>query len=148
LNEGAGKMKITPVPMSVIRDFGDMFYSPHILIIIKTPGQEDYKPMDNKNRLAVMTLIFHDADVADGGIHNAFNESHAERILGFVEKWKDKIGEIVINCTAGFSRSPGVAAALSKIINGDDEEYFRKYSPNMLVYITILKTYQKEKEDV
>ncbi|MFA5025412.1 MAG: hypothetical protein WC503_02825 [Candidatus Shapirobacteria bacterium] len=104
--------------------------------------------MDNKNRLAFLTLIFHDVDVAHDGMHHLFNKSHAKRILSFVDQWKDRIDEIVINCNAGFSRSPGVAAALSKIINGDDEEYFRKYNPNRLVYRTILETYQKEKENV
>lgn len=142
-------MKITPVAESVIKNFGDMLYSPHILISIRTPGQEYYKPMDNKNRLDMLTLIFHDVDVAHDGMRSLFNEAQAKRILDFVNKWKDRIDEIVVNCNAGFSRSPGVAAALSIILNGDDEEYFRKYSPNRLVYRTILETYQKkqEKED-
>jgi len=136
-------MKITPVAESVIKNFGDMFYVPHILISIRNPGQSYYTIMDNKNRRATMILKFHDVDTAHEGMFDLFTEVQATKILEFVDKWKDSIKEIVVNCTAGFSRSPGVAAALSRIINGEDSDYFRKFRPNMLVYRTILDTYEK-----
>ncbi len=39
--------------------------------------------------------------------------------------------------------SVGTAAALSKILNGIDEEIFQKHVPNRLVYRTILEEYHK-----
>lgn len=138
-------MKITPVPEAVIRNFGDMFYSPHILISVRNPKQDHYEPTPNKLRKATLILKFHDVDVVHSGMYDLFTEVHAKKILDFVDKWKVDIKEIVINCTAGFSRSPGIAAALAKIINGDDMEYFRKYRPNMLVYRTILKVNEERR---
>lgn len=48
------------------------------------------------------------------------------------------IERIILHCDAGVSRSPGVAAALSKSLLGDDAEFFRRYRPNMRVYRTLL----------
>lgn len=47
----------------------------------------------------------------------------------------------IVHCEAGQSRSAGVAAALSKWINGEDWDYFLnpKYTPNSYCYQTILK---------
>ena len=52
---------------------------------------------------------------------------------------------IVVHCEAGISRSAGVAGALSLIMNGTDEYYFKKYLPNMFVYRKILNAYMRNK---
>jgi len=68
-----------------------------------------------------------------------FNRDFAKKILAFVEKHTDKL--IICQCEAGISRSAGVAAALSKIYNGDDSFFYKNYRPNSLVYNEILKEY-------
>lgn len=66
-----------------------------------------------------------------------FNKDMAKQILDFVDKHSDKL--IICQCEAGISRSAGVAAALSKIYNGTDDFFFKRYIPNNLVYKTILE---------
>jgi len=43
----------------------------------------------------------------------------------------------------GYSRSPAVAGALSKIYFNEDERFFKSYQPNMHVYRTILSLWEK-----
>lgn len=53
---------------------------------------------------------------------------------------------MVLHCDAGMSRSPGVAAALSKVLVGDDSQFFKRYRPNMRVYRTLLERYYDQFE--
>jgi len=68
-----------------------------------------------------------------------FTKEDAKAILRFVIPYSAKIGLIVVNCEAGISRSSAIAGALSKIMNGDDEYYFKHYCPNSLVHRLILE---------
>lgn len=72
-----------------------------------------------------------------------FNENHAKEILAFVNKniTNPNLSAIITHCDAGVSRSKGMAAALSKILNEEDDKYFKTGVPNRLVYSTILKEY-------
>jgi hypothetical protein len=66
------------------------------------------------------------------------------QILDFVaEGQRQHIDLCVCQCDAGISRSAGVAAALSYILNQDDTWVFKDpwYMPNRLVYCTILNDY-------
>ena len=115
---------------------------PHIIISIFSPSKTGkafipYRP----NCLEILYLEFYDLDKDTGQFpydRFLFNHIDAKNILNFVEKYRDKISLIICQCEAGISRSAGVAGALSKILNGDDTEIFKKYLPNMLVYRTIL----------
>jgi predicted protein tyrosine phosphatase len=44
----------------------------------------------------------------------------------------------IVHCDAGHSRSPAVAAAISKAFGEDDSMYFKRYRPNMRVYRNLL----------
>ena len=63
-----------------------------------------------------------------------FNKSLAEAVWRFVDKYKDEVDLIVVNCELGISRSSGMSAAISKILNGDDMDFFKYFIPNMDVY--------------
>jgi predicted protein tyrosine phosphatase len=123
------------------------------LISIKDPSE---KPLDHTmahkygETCAILNLTFHDVDslkIANDYKLSAFTPEMAKQIL----KWAKTIMEadidlIIIQCNAGISRSSGVAAALSLIVNGDDGWVFddKRYLPNRLVYRTILKTYYED----
>lgn len=115
----------------------------HIVISIKSPGtQNAYLPHIN-SRIGTLWMTFNDLDtntLALKGI-KLFDEHDAVEILTFVEGLKGLVKLIVCQCEAGRSRSVGIAGALSKIYNGDDSYFFKHYTPNMLVYRTILETY-------
>lgn len=67
-----------------------------------------------------------------------FNQTMAQEILDFYLKIKDKVSNLLVHCEAGWSRSPGVAGALSKIFLDDDMYFFNNYSPNRFVYRMII----------
>jgi predicted protein tyrosine phosphatase len=78
---------------------------------------------------------------SDQMVVNLFTEKDAENILDFVAVYKDFVDLIVVHCEVGISRSAGVTAALSFILNGTDQYYFDNYIPNMLCYRKILNAH-------
>lgn len=119
----------------------------HILISITDPinGQklQDVGPVNlppSDLRLDVLRLEFFDIDQAVGNL-KIFSDSQVDELYNFVDKWKDKVKLIVVNCEFGVCRSAAVAAALSKWFNGDDEYFFKTFCPNSLVYTKVLYKY-------
>ena len=116
----------------------------HILISICT-FEDDFPelPEDNK-RMGVLRLSFADTDEKKAEKEQLpITESQAEEILNFVDRYKDKVELIICQCDGGISRSSGMAAALSKILNNDDKWVFnsKHYLPNMYVYRLLLNKY-------
>jgi len=67
-----------------------------------------------------------------------FNNEMAKQILDFYLEVQGKVDLLLVHCEAGWSRSPGIAAALSKVFLGDDMYFFQKYAPNRFVYRLIM----------
>lgn len=67
-----------------------------------------------------------------------FSQNMAKQILDFYLEVREKVDTLLVHCEAGWSRSPGVAGALSKIFLGDDMYFFNNYSPNRFVYRLII----------
>lgn len=64
------------------------------------------------------------------------------RMAKFIKKVFHKVDKLIVTCDAGYSRSAGVAAAISKYFYNNDTEYFNskgKYCPNMLCYRKLLE---------
>lgn len=131
----------------------DMF-SPHIFISIQDPNNRKTFPGVGRNSstLDVLEVNVHDTTRADNiprilmGIPEdqeviVFGQQEAIDVLNFVAKYADQAEYLIVHCDAGFSRSPAVAAAISKIYNGEDHEYFKRYSPNQKVYSEILRAF-------
>jgi len=119
----------------------------HILISICT-FEDDFPelPEDNK-RMGVLRLSFADTDEKKAEKEQLpITESQAEEILNFVDRYKDKVELIICQCDGGISRSSGIAAALSKILNNDDKWVFnsKRYLPNMYVYRLLLNKYSNK----
>jgi predicted protein tyrosine phosphatase len=117
---------------------------PHILISITDPHFGEPRVdcgeailSTSEQRKDVLRLSFFDISETIGNT-TPISTSQAEEIFQFVSKWKDEVGLIVVHCEAGISRSAGVAAALSKWLNGDDMFFFETYCPNNLVYTRVL----------
>ena len=127
----------------------------HAWISITTPGDElanlrCRRPWD----LGVRRLQFHDIDSTERGIVDSHGNTctapdhfDAREIYAFV-LWNSHAlehGELYIHCDAGKSRSAGVAAAIAKIYNGTDEEFFKDpYCPNRLIYNLILEIHKTQ----
>jgi predicted protein tyrosine phosphatase len=118
----------------------------HIVISISNIEASFADLPDSDTREGILFMRFPDFDKVHEGYkynHLLFHNKHAGDILRFVKRYKSDIELIICQCEAGISRSAGVAAALSKILNGDDTYFFKHYLPNSLVYNTILKEYYK-----
>ena len=116
---------------------------PHIVISITSSPDDVARLRANKMCRGVLRLSFPDADTPSDqhAEESLFSREHAMQVWTFVQRHLPEIERIVVHCDAGVSRSPAVAAALSKVLNGDDAEFFGgRYRPNMRVYSTLLET--------
>ena len=128
----------------------------YIMISITSP----YAPIANielkEPLMAILRLSFHDWDDKEKEIVEKtnslesksmiyFNAEMAREILLFIMCYIETVNLIVVHCEAGISRSAGVASAIAKCFGEDDSYYFKHYIPNMLVYNTILKTWNERK---
>lgn len=118
---------------------------PHIVISIRNPDSEKANLPALESRKDELFLSFADSgrvgfNVKEG---NLFNKGQAELIWNFVDKYKDEIDLIVINCEAGISRSAGVGAAISKTLNGNDDDFYKYFIPNRLVYRKMMEVKNK-----
>ena len=92
----------------------------------------------------VLRLQFHDTGDYGQPLRDqiVMTPAHAEQILAFVERHRSTVRTWVCQCEAGVSRSAAVAAALSRILQGDDRFFFANFSPNRWVYRTLLDAHE------
>jgi len=140
-------MEIIVYNRSTVQNFNTD--TPHIIISIAGDLDLDFPPILTENKescLDILRLRFWDTDKEAAWMEKSgvglFKPRQAVQILKLIEKHKDVLKLIVCQCEGGISRSSGTAGALSKILNGDDTVFFKApYSPNRLVYRTILNVY-------
>lgn len=119
--------------------------NPHVIISITDLPSDPAEIPDNPACLAILRMSFPDRDTfSKNGPNDLFSKEQARTIWNFVFKHKGSINSIMVHCTMGVSRSPGVAAALSNIINGDDMDYFKRFTPNRYVYRMLLEVWHDE----
>ena len=134
------------------RNFAKQFLcdSPWAAISVSTQPEE-FPILSEINRVGLLQLSFWDVSnpklIDDARVKDKlFTEDQAQQILEFTKEVWDKIDCMLVHCEAGFCRSPAIAAALTHIYygKGEDELYFNRFSPNYLVYSTILKKHYWE----
>lgn len=129
----------------------------HLIISITTPwidGSADEARLQiTPTTGGVLRLSFHDLSDMPADVEAAvfkeephlrdamFSSALAAQVLDFVIPKAPFASAILVHCDAGLSRSPGVAAALAKILLGDDREWFHKFHPNRRVYRLIVEEY-------
>lgn len=126
-------MKLIVLPLSKARQYtSDKPWGAISIVTFKG----DMPKLSSENRQGLLQLLFKDTDFERQ--EGVFQEEQALQILDFVDSMFGKVDHLLIHCEAGRSRSPAVAAAISKIYANDDMHWFRYYTPNMLVYRRIL----------
>ena len=128
--------KILVLPRRLAQDF--THNAPWACISIH--DSEDPPAKINKCQLVDKLVLSFDDIPWQDDVLVPFNEVHANQVLDFVYKFWDKIELLLIHCYAGASRSPAIAAIVSKIYYGEDHYYFKNYTPNNLVYQVLYKT--------
>ena len=118
---------------------------PHVIISITSSAADVARLRTNEACRGVLRLSFLDADVPSD-LHaeaELFSREQAARIWDFVLQHRTEVERLIVHCDAGMSRSPAVAAAISKALTGDDTAFFGgRYRPNMRVYRALLDAYQ------
>ena len=104
---------------------------PWAAISISSPAG-DLPVLNEQNRIGLLQLVFD--DTSDPNAAGAFNQSLAHEIIFFVRELWEEVDVFSIHCEVGLSRSPAVAAALSRIFYGDDGPWLDFDFPNPLVY--------------
>lgn len=104
--------------------------------------------LNSENRVGLLQMFFHDAEFERPELEKEhfFNSEHAQQILDFVKKHKNQVDLFLVHCEAGSSRSPAVAAALEKLDSGNDNIFFKRYTPNMAIYRCLLETGMQRNE--
>ncbi len=112
---------------------------PYIVISVTDPDRPEADIAENPLRMGLLRLAFYDLDDLDD--HPlAPSQDHADEIVRFVREHLSHADLIVTQCEAGISRSSGIAAALSRWLNGHDEEFFERYIPNRRIYRLIRRS--------
>ena len=122
---------------------GIVVRSAYVVISIHDPGKCPAKVRKQGGLRDVLVLAFHDAEPGEGTLPppgiRLMTADQAQEIRRFVERHKDDVGAVVVHCEQGVSRSPAVAAALCKLMGGDDGRFWREYQPNPHVYRLVLE---------
>lgn len=115
--------------------------APHAIISITTTESDLVELPQSVRTRGVLRLTFPDMVTPCTGWSEdrLFTRNDAERICEFVDEHAPRIEELLVHCDAGMSRSPAVAAALSKALYGDDRLFFERYIPNQRVYRILLE---------
>jgi predicted protein tyrosine phosphatase len=133
-------MDIRAFPRYVVEN-GLPFDDPYIIISITTHKSEPANIPSSDACKGILRLFFPDLDRPSSDHPNHFSSGHAQAIWDFVAAHKDEVKHIISHCDMGQCRSPAVAAAISKVLTGDDEIFFKRHTPNMHVFRTMLETY-------
>ena len=107
-----------------------------VIVSITGYGGEFPSFADNPHIVGICYVQFDDEESGP----TAMTSNEAEQIVDFIQDWIDEDVDIVVHCSAGISRSAGVAAALMLLLNGDDSGIFNvgRYAPNMNCYRKVL----------
>lgn len=120
--------------------------APHLVISITTSPLDQARLPATPACLGILRLAFFDSDLPpeDDGPEGLFSQADARQIWDFVLAHQAQVTCLVLHCNAGVSRSPGVAAALARVLLGDDADFFARYQPNSRVYRILLDVYAAE----
>lgn len=110
---------------------------PSIIISITDPDKDRAHFASNPKIIGICRVSFDDADS-----HNKTDEEilmsvdDAKKIRSFIDRYRDRVDQIIVHCEAGQSRSAGVMAAIIEYLTGDKHAVFGdpRYRPNMHCY--------------
>ena len=121
---------------------------PYLIISITDPETPDAEIAESPNLKAILRMKFHDVGKPSRRFGIEFDslitdismtKEDAQKILSFVNKKLTEVELIVCHCEQGISRSAAIAAALSRILQNEDEFFFQHYWVNRWVYDLLLE---------
>lgn len=137
-----------------ISEYIHSIFTKFILISITGPESEGGEFIELESEYMVDRLFLRLSDANRDGesstSHSIYcDEKIAKLVYDFCKKYENDVDYIIVQCDAGISRSAGMAAALSKYYNNNDDMFFTAYGyvPNMEIYQTILKYFMEKKNE-
>jgi predicted protein tyrosine phosphatase len=119
---------------------------PYIVISIHDPDTPPAAIPPDLHRQAVLTQSFHDCtdgiSIAKQPDVKPMTADHAVAIRDFILLHKPHIDAIVVHCEQGFSRSPGIAAAIAESLGLDPKPFWQNYKPSYHVYNLVLDAFE------
>lgn len=119
---------------------------PHLLIRAVSPKFRDadarFRPPPNDLCVATLAVEFDDVDWPTAE-HKIIGEPEAQQIVDLVKSHCSEVSLIVCVCAMGRNRSAAIAAALSEVLNGESQIFFKQFRPTELAYRTILSVANK-----
>lgn len=114
-----------------------------IVISIHCPNDSPAKIEKTNFIKDILFLGFNDVEETDPFDYKPMSKTDAIAVKEFINKFKNKVNTIIVQCDAGVSRSAGVAAAIGKYLNNDDMFIFGapRYSPNITCYRNVLNAF-------
>lgn len=108
---------------------------PKDCIVISINDTGHTTELTDKNIKDILVLEFDDID-SDYDKLKAMTYDDGVKIKEFINKYKDSVVNIIIHCTAGVSRSAGVACGVALYLNGTDDYIWssKKYLPQKRCY--------------
>jgi predicted protein tyrosine phosphatase len=96
-------------------------------------------------RTGVLRLQFDDAEPGDRALDKdqplrLFTAADARAVWAFLSIQRTRARCLVVQCEAGWSRSPAMAAAISLALGEDASRFFRDYTPNVFIFRRMLET--------
>ena len=118
--------------------------SSFVVISITNPGVPRARIKKVSGLKDVLYLSFNDSEPVDGlklpQEIRLMTEDHARDIWKFVDQHKGQVGAIVVHCHQGMSRSPAIAAAISRYLGLDEMRFWTEHQPNQFIYDLMLQT--------
>lgn len=114
---------------------------PYLILSITDPERPEATFAASPHQKAILRLQFHDKSGPRAAAlgKTAMTMEQARSIIAFVQAHLAEVQLIICQCEAGISRSASVAAALSRILQGEDNFFFTHYAPNDWIYHTLLE---------
>jgi predicted protein tyrosine phosphatase len=121
------------------------FENSYLVISITDPQNSDAEIIQSPNLVDIIRLKFDDIGKPkkfqfENSTDILMNSEQAKQILEFVKKNLSKVELIVCQCEQGMSRSPAIAAALSRILQNEDEYFLKNFWANRWVYDLLIET--------
>lgn len=119
-----------------------------VIISINDTGY-DTMLHENKKIIDIHKIWFDDIERNTNQKLKLMTIDQAKGIKEFVDKYKNKIDNLVIHCTAGISRSSSIGCVIARYLNNDDNYIWAsgRYMPNKHVYKTMCKAFNLEYSD-
>lgn len=115
-----------------------------ILISVTDPENSQAELVESKNFVDILRLKFHDigkTKIFENETSNdvSMNIEDAKKIWNFVFENLSKAETIICQCEQGVSRSAAIAAAISRVLQNEDECFFGHFWVNRYVYDLLIE---------